>query len=206
MRGEKEESPLPRLLEEIASLNTKLHELSVQNYRQVVDARQSLSRCATAGAELEVKVEYATSESIPNLRERLTLFQDVGRNLVNEHKRTLSTIDLHSSLVDLLQIPQLMDTCARGGAIEEALELCSFARTLRTRHDAIAESMAKGKRGADIVRWVADEVEQSASAMRRQLLQQLRGQVDLPTCLRLLSYLKRLDAYVVRMTSSPRAD
>lgn len=192
-----EDSPLPRLLEEISTLNTKLHELSVRHYRQVVDARQSLSRCALAGAELESKVEYATTESLPNLRERLTFFQEHGRKLISEHKKTLSTIDLHSQLVDLLQIPQLMDTCARNGAIDEALDLCSFARTLRTRHDAIAESVSingnKGK-GAEIVRWVAEEVEQSASAMRRQLLQELRGKIDLPTCLRLLSHLKRLDA------------
>lgn len=115
-------------------------------------------------------------------------------NTCTHHRRTVSTIDMHSQLVDLLQIPQLMDTCARGGAIDEALELCSLARTLRTRHEAIAESIHSDGQGVKIVRWVADEVEMSANAMRRQLLQQLRGAVDLPTCLRLLSHLKRLDA------------
>ncbi|KAH9251955.1 hypothetical protein BASA81_010159 [Batrachochytrium salamandrivorans] len=40
-----QDSPLPRLLEEISLLNTRLHELNVAHYRQVVDAKDSLSRC-----------------------------------------------------------------------------------------------------------------------------------------------------------------
>ncbi|KAH9251956.1 hypothetical protein BASA81_010160 [Batrachochytrium salamandrivorans] len=44
----------------------------------------------------------------------------MGRKLCQQHKKTSLLIDLNSSLVDLLSIPSLMDTCARSGAVEEA--------------------------------------------------------------------------------------
>lgn len=138
-----EDSPLPRIQEDIARLNKRLHELSIQNYKQVVDARESLARSASVSNNLDTTLEQTTSEALPELRANLSAFQDFGKRLVAEHKRTMATIDLHAQLVDLLQIPQLMDTCARSGSVEEALELCAFARTLKIRHEAIAESLEK---------------------------------------------------------------
>ena len=32
----------------------------------------------------------------------------------------------HGALLELLEVPQLLDACARGGAIEEALDLRAF--------------------------------------------------------------------------------
>lgn len=190
-----QDSPLPRLLEEISLLNTRLHELNVAHYRQVVDARDSLSRCNAISQDLQSRVEETTETALPKLRSKLLGFQDMGRKLCQQHKKTSLLIDLNSSLVDLLSIPSLMDTCARSGAVEEALELCGFASTLRVRHEAIAE-LNPNQHGVEIIRKVSDEVEQSAVQLRKQLLAQLRGQIDLPACLRLLSHLKRLDVTI----------
>jgi len=165
----------------------------------VLEAQSCLLRAGQSAETMELASNRLSQSQVPLLREALASFSAKGHALADAHKQTLSTVELHASLVDLLAIPQLMDTCARSGAIEEALELCSFARTLRARHGAISSSLAErsDKRqhpGTAIVDQVAMEVEASGAALRRQLLQQLRGPVDLPTCLRVVSYLKRIDA------------
>ena len=195
------------LTRRVDALTTQLHDLSVRHYRQVVDARESLQRASAAGARLETECDALAGEELPALRGALAAFMERGRALAEAHKRTSLTVDLHSQLVDLLGMPQLMDTCARGGAVDEALELCAFARTLRARHHAIAESAAaagakRGRAGALVVDAVANEVEASAAQLRRQLLQQLRGHIDLPSCLRVVSFLKRLDAQRLRAIPS----
>lgn len=48
--------------------------------------------------------------------------------------------------------------------------------------------------GVEIIHSIVREVEASTALMRQQLLQQLRTQINLPTCLRVIGYLKRLDA------------
>jgi len=182
--------------------------VSLDNYKQVLEAQSCLLRAGQSAEAMELASNRLSQAQVPVLREALASFSAKGHALAEAHKQTLSTVELHASLVDLLAIPQLMDTCARSGAIEEALELCSFARTLRARHGAISSSLAErsDKRqhpGTAIVDQVAMEVEASGASLRRQLLQQLRGPVDLPTCLRVVSYLKRIDAQRRRGGGAP---
>jgi hypothetical protein len=159
-------------------------DVGVKNYKQVLDARESLSRSALAAGDMEQAATKLSQAQVPALRESISEFAQSGRVLCDAHKQTLSTVELHASLVDLLAIPQLMDTCARSGAVDEALELCSFARTLRARHGAISSSLqerggglgganrgGEGKQqqqhpGTEIVDQVALEVE---GARRRGL-------------------------------------
>lgn len=42
--------------------------------------------------------------------------------------------DSHLQLVELLEVPQLMDACVRSDLLEEALSIATFASTLERRH------------------------------------------------------------------------
>lgn len=77
-----------------------------------------------------------------------------------------------------------MDTCVRNAYYEEALQLQAHVVQLKKRHADIA-----------IIQSIADDVEKYGRQMQDNLLTQLRSDVQLPACLKVIGYLRRLNVY-----------
>jgi Dor1-like family len=74
-------------------------------------------------------------------------------------------------LVELLEVPQLVDACARNGFHDEALELANFVNGLERRHLLASEVRAEGKHrgGNDVVQNIVDDVQSTLLSLRQQV-------------------------------------
>jgi conserved oligomeric Golgi complex subunit 8 len=114
-------------------------------------------------------------------------------------------------LVELLEVPQLVDACARNGFYDEALELANFVNGLERRHLLASEVNATGniapkqssktntanRAGSNVVQSIVDDVYKTLLSLRSQLLQLLTEDSSLPQELHILGTLRKLDTLMI---------
>ncbi|KAL3776306.1 hypothetical protein ACHAW5_002615 [Stephanodiscus triporus] len=126
----------------------------------------------------------------------------------------------HSSLLELLELPSLMDACVRSSLYEDALSIAGFANTLERRHlleqggsggqqsQPQTQTDKKGdgqrqisnedsqklhKKKGDVVAGVVFEIRRREEDLRRMLIHRLRQDVTMPQCLEVVTALRRLN-------------
>jgi conserved oligomeric Golgi complex subunit 8 len=128
--------------------------------------------------------------------------------LSEKHRVRRRTLLQHSSLLELLELPSLMDACVRSNLYEEALSIAAFANTLERRHynnnnnnttTTITNAAAAGQpqQNSQQVIVVARVIEQIRSRqvdLRRHLLHRLKTTVTMPECLEVVTALRRLNS------------
>ncbi|NXP80837.1 COG8 protein, partial [Ramphastos sulfuratus] len=150
-----------------------------------------------------------------SLLDRLPALQDACRNFMRDaeeiacsRRMNSLTLNRHTEILEILEIPQLMDTCVRNGYYEEALELAAYVRRLERKHSSIPVIQvgptlplphschtASMSEVSLLPQSIVEEVRQSTQLMLNQLIQQLRTNIQLPSCLRVIGYLRRMDVF-----------
>ncbi|KAM6225477.1 LOW QUALITY PROTEIN: conserved oligomeric Golgi complex subunit 8 [Rhynchocyon petersi] len=172
-----------RLAEERAQLLQQTRDLAFANYKTFIRGAECTERIHGLFGVVEA--------SLGCLLDRLPSFQQSCRNFVKQAEEISSdrrmntlTLNRHTEILEILEIPQLMDTCVRNSYYEEALELAAYVRRLERKYSSIP-----------VIQGIVSEVRQSMQLMLSQLIQQLRANVQLPACLRVIGYLRRMDVF-----------
>lgn len=128
------------------------------------------------------------SSSLGNLLDAVPALEDECRTFVrsttgvqNARAKAALVQEHQDKLFDLLEIPQLMDTCVRNGYYQEALELSAHTESLLKRYPDV-----------ELVQDVAKEVDGVLQLMLAQLLALLREPIKLPALVKTVGYLRRL--------------
>uniref|UniRef100_A0A673VBQ1 Conserved oligomeric Golgi complex subunit 8 n=1 Tax=Suricata suricatta TaxID=37032 RepID=A0A673VBQ1_SURSU len=172
-----------RLAEERAQLLQQTRDLAFANYKTFIRGAECTERIHRLFGDVEA--------SLGRLLDRLPSFQQSCRNFVKEAEEISSnrrmntlTLNRHTEILEILEIPQLMDTCVRNNYYEEALELAAYVRRLERKYSSIP-----------VIQGIVNEVRQSMQLMLSQLIQQLRTNIQLPACLRVIGFLRRMDVF-----------
>ncbi|KAM9302436.1 conserved oligomeric Golgi complex subunit 8 [Gastrophryne carolinensis] len=172
-----------RLSDERAQILQLTRELAFTHYKTFIRT----AHCT----DLLYRDFSCVQDHVSRLLDKLPAFQEACRAFVKQAEeigtsRRMNTLTLnrHTEILEILEIPQLMDTCVRNGYYEEALELAAYVRRLEKKHSSIP-----------IIQGIVNEVRQSSQLMLNQLLQQLRSNIQLPACLRVIGYLRRMDVF-----------
>ncbi len=117
--------------------------------------------------------------------------------LSEKHRVRRRTLLQHSSLLELLELPSLMDACVRSNMYEEALSIAAFSNTLERRHTEKNPVVLK----------VIAQVRSRQSDLRRYLLHSLKKHVTMPECLEIVTALRRLNSIdLERLRSGDKAN
>ncbi|KAM6195459.1 conserved oligomeric Golgi complex subunit 8 [Sarcoramphus papa] len=172
-----------RLAAERARVGAETRRLAFEHYRAFIRSAECTGRAGRGFGGIESR--------LGSLLDRLPALQDACRNFMRDaeeiacsRRMNSLTLNRHTEILEILEIPQLMDTCVRNGYYEEALELAAYVRRLERKHSSIP-----------VIQGIVDEVRQSAQLMLNQLIQQLRTNIQLPACLRVIGYLRRMDVF-----------
>lgn len=160
-----------------------MQEVAVGNYRAFIAAADALFAIREEVSSISNHLESLINE-VPKLTSGCIEFVESAEHILEKRKMNQTLLANHSTLLDLLEIPQLMDTCVRNGNYDEALDLEAFVCKLSTMHPKLP-----------VVQALAAEVGQTTQSLLSQLLQKLRSNIQLPECLRIIGYLRRIGVF-----------
>ncbi|XVF48698.1 hypothetical protein PTKIN_Ptkin03bG0210700 [Pterospermum kingtungense] len=164
-------------------IQRQMQEVAVGNYRAFIAAADALVAIKEEVSSIDKHLESLITE-IPNLTTGCTEFIESAEQILEERKMNQTLLANHSTFLDLLEIPQLMDTCVRNGNYDEALDLEAFVCKLSTMHPKLP-----------VIQALAAEVGQTTQSLLTQLLQKLCSNIQLPECLRIIGYLRRIGVF-----------
>ncbi|XP_034192457.1 conserved oligomeric Golgi complex subunit 8 [Osmia lignaria lignaria] len=158
-------------------------ELAFSNYKTFIQTAESSREIFKQFNETENRLNGLV-QKIPKFVERCQSFCDTSKD-INTHRRINSlTLTRNAELLEVLEMPQLMESCLRSNQYNEALELSQYARQLGTKHGDIP-----------IISSIVAEIENSWSGMVGQVVRSLREDLPLPRCLQLVGLLRSMDAF-----------
>ncbi|GMK54574.1 hypothetical protein CspeluHIS016_0111600 [Cutaneotrichosporon spelunceum] len=120
-------------------------------------------------------------DAVPALEDECRTFVRSTAGVQDARAKAALVQEHQDKLFDLLEIPQLMDTCVRNGYYQEALELRAHTASLLQRYPDV-----------ELVQDVAKEVGGVLQLMLAQLLALLRETIKLPALVKTVGYLRRL--------------
>lgn len=153
------------------------------NYKTFIQTAESSREILSHFNETEGRLDKLV-QNIPEFVGKCQSFCDTSKD-INAHRRLNSlTLTRNAELLEILEMPQLMDSCLRSNQYNEALELSQYARQLGMKHGNIP-----------IISSIVAEIESSWSGMVGQVVGSLRGDLPLPRCLQLVGLLRSMDAF-----------
>ncbi|KAK9712160.1 hypothetical protein K7432_007340 [Basidiobolus ranarum] len=161
----------------------ELKELAKKEYLGFVSAYTCSESVTSTLSSIDQKLTTLLSV-LPSLETAYTSFNVEVTSIQTDRSKLSLILNNYSNLLEVLEIPQLVDTCVRNGYYAEALELSSHVRRLCLRHPTV-----------NLLEQVSQDVEKSIAYMLSQLLVLLRGPIKLPLCLRVIGFLRRMEVF-----------
>jgi conserved oligomeric Golgi complex subunit 8 len=182
--------PLPSLLTEPQTLNDEVSTLTSQLTNLCTSEYSTfLSLHLTATTLSDCLSSFSSSldsllESIPTLESESQNFASSTQTIQSQRRKATLVLEQHDKLLDILQVPQLIDTCVRNGYYSEAMDLSAHTSTLLAQFPTVP-----------VIIDVAAEAERAIRLMSSQLLVLLREPAKLPALFKAVNFLRRMGTF-----------
>ena len=170
------------LAEEGKKLREDTENLVYDNYSTFLQTSVAISK--TKKSVNETKVHLGSLlQDLPNVASSCENFAQKSQDSSQQRAVNRLTMQHYPQLLELLEVPQLLENCVRGRHYEKALELQQFARRTLTAHPNIA-----------VLQEIVKDTMRSTELMREQIQSQLSSECDMETTIKAVEYLRRLES------------
>lgn len=171
------------LADEKASVLNQTRELAFSNYKTFIQTAECAREISCKFESTETQIACLLSK-LPEFSSECDQFNDLSSKIRTRRRLNTITLRLNAQLLQVLELPQLMDSCIRAGLYEDALRLATYVKRLERRHADIP-----------VVLNVVLGVEKSWVCLMHQLLSHLRSDLQHPKCLKVVGYLRRMQLF-----------
>ncbi|XP_037091969.1 conserved oligomeric Golgi complex subunit 8-like [Pollicipes pollicipes] len=172
-----------RIQEEMAHTLQQTQDLAFQNYKTFVETAECSSAVLREFTSVEERLDRLLAE-LPEFAGRCAEFGRRGAEIQARRRLNSTTLTKHTELLEVLELPQLMDTGVRNGYYDQAMELVTHVRSLEKKHGHIR-----------LVEGIVADVQLAYRSMLTQLVSQLRTNIQLPQCLKVIGHLRRMEVF-----------
>eukprot|EP00450_Noctiluca_scintillans_P000403 CAMPEP_0194503330 /NCGR_PEP_ID=MMETSP0253-20130528/28317_1 /TAXON_ID=2966 /ORGANISM="Noctiluca scintillans" /LENGTH=685 /DNA_ID=CAMNT_0039345607 /DNA_START=38 /DNA_END=2095 /DNA_ORIENTATION=- len=162
----------------------EMERLAVTNYSAFIGNSQVIEAVQCEFADIQDRLDSMAEMLVP-VQEQIQEFQTKSSNLSLRRAALRGVLQQSSTLLELLELPQLLDACIRNQMYDESLELLSFCGSLLQAHELRAEEIP-------VLTMLGEDVAVQRANLLGALLGQLRTDIHLPACVRVIGHLRRL--------------
>lgn len=125
-----------RLSEDNRAVVEQTQDLAISNYKTFIQTSECSRRIHTEFKETEQQLDQLI-EKLPNLTGKCEKFIKTSSEIAASRRLNSLTLRRNAQLLEILELPQLMDTCIYQGKYEEALELAAHVQRMGAKHGDI---------------------------------------------------------------------
>lgn len=174
----------PKLIEDHSKyIDQQLVTVTFNNYKYFLEANKCSQSINKSFANTNDKIDSVLN-ILGSVEDACKDFTKCLDQFVDDKNRIELILNHHSKIVEILEIPQLLDTFIRNGYYDEAMELKNHAKKILSTHT-----------DSNLLQRILKEVEETSALMITQLIQLLRGNIKLPLCIRIINYLRKMDLF-----------
>ena len=174
----------PELLrDEQERIQRQLEETAFKNYRAFVATAECIEKVAEGLGKIGTDLSSVYAR-VPEIEGRGKVYESTLEGHLRDQKQTKAVSASAAQVQEILEVTQLMETCVRQGSYDEALDLEAFVSKLVVLHPNVEVVASLAARAKDLSR-----------QMQSRLFSRLRQGLQLPECLRIVGYLRRMGTH-----------
>ncbi|KAH9592393.1 conserved oligomeric Golgi complex component [Schistosoma haematobium] len=161
-------------------LKNKIKSLAAENYHIFIDTKDASQNILEKTSEMST----ANQAFLSQITEFTQCCSDIllkTRSIEASLKKNRSALENHTQLLEIIELPQLMQTCVHNGHYDDAISIFAYTKTLFSKY---------GSRYS-VLRMIYSQVSAVASQFVHQLYNQLRAPLSLSSCIKTVVFLRR---------------
>ena len=198
------------LRKEKEKVQKQIENVTVDNISTFLQTSETVDKSQKLVNKMQSQIDDILS-NIPILLHNSDEYSNVinkTRELRRKRKENRQISQHHIKILEILEMPQLMWKCARAKLYEEALDLKLFAENLYLRNKNASKSSKNtsnnnnendnnnnNSNDISILKSILDEMQTTNSYIYEELLSSLEKSIQLPQCLRVIGYLRRMNVF-----------
>lgn len=161
----------------------EMEQLAVQNYGAFIGSAKVTQAVRQEVVDIQKHLD-AMADTLAPMQSTIQEFQVFAAGLVTRRAELRNVLQNHGMLLELLELPQLLDACVRNQMYEESLELLAYCGNKLQAHEARGEEIP-------VLSRLKDQIAVQRANLQSSLVAQLATDLHLPACVRVVSFLRR---------------